>query len=388
MFNWIIKTFVKDYQNTEDIEVRERYGILSSTLSIVLNGLMVVFKLLFGFLTGSVAISADGFNNLSDMGSNLATLFGFKLSSKHPDSEHPYGHGRIEYIVGMVIAFLILFVALSSLKESINKIINPEAITFSYPALIVLITAIIIKLWMGFFNFYCAKKTGSLALKAAGQDSINDVFSTSATMISLLFVLISDFPLDGYIGLVVSLLVLRSGIDIFKTTMDPLLGMAPDKELVGEIVDYVKSFEVTRGVHDLMMHDYGPGRRYLTLHVEVDAKEDIMKAHDEIDLIERGMLEKFGILTTIHMDPIDLDDEKVQKLMTVAQAAVSAVNPAYTIHDFRIVSGPSHTNMIFDVVLPSNDTSDHDEVRRLIEAKIKEADSSFYTVITIEHSYI
>lgn len=388
MFNWIIKTFVKDYQDTEDIEVRERYGILSSTLSIVLNGLMVVFKLLFGFLTGSVAISADGFNNLSDMGSNLATLFGFKLSSKHPDSEHPYGHGRIEYIVGMVIAFLILFVALSSLKESINKIINPEAITFSYPALIVLITAIIIKLWMGFFNFYCAKKTGSLALKAAGQDSINDVFSTSATMISLLFVLISDFPLDGYIGLVVSLLVLRSGIDIFKTTMDPLLGMAPDKELVGEIVDYVKSFEVTRGVHDLMMHDYGPGRRYLTLHVEVDAKEDIMKAHDEIDLIERGMLEKFGILTTIHMDPIDLDDEKVQKLMTVAQAAVSAVNPAYTIHDFRIVSGSSHTNMIFDVVLPSNDTSDHDEVRRLIEAKIKEADSSFYTVITIEHSYI
>ena len=388
MFNWIIKTFVKDYQDTEDIEVRERYGILSSTLSIVLNGLMVVFKLLFGFLTGSVAISADGFNNLSDMGSNLATLFGFKLSSKHPDSEHPYGHGRIEYIVGMVIAFLILFVALSSLKESINKIINPEAITFSYPALIVLITAIIIKLWMGFFNFYCAKKTGSLALKAAGQDSINDVFSTSATMISLLFVLISDFPLDGYIGLVVSLLVLRSGIDIFKTTMDPLLGMAPDKELVGEIVDYVKSFEVTRGVHDLMMHDYGPGRRYLTLHVEVDAKEDIMKAHDEIDLIERGMLEKFGILTTIHMDPIDLDDEKVQKLMTVVQAAVSAVNPAYTIHDFRIVSGPSHTNMIFDVVLPSNDTSDHDEVRRLIEAKIKEADSSFYTVITIEHSYI
>ena len=388
MFNWIIKTFVKDYQDTEDIEVRERYGILSSTLSIVLNGLMVVFKLLFGFLTGSVAISADGFNNLSDMGSNLATLFGFKLSSKHPDSEHPYGHGRIEYIVGMVIAFLILFVALSSLKESINKIINPEAITFSYPALIVLITAIIIKLWMGFFNFYCAKKTGSLALKAAGQDSINDVFSTSATMISLLFVLISDFPLDGYIGLVVSLLVLRSGIDIFKTTMDPLLGMAPDKELVGEIVDYVKSFEVTRGVHDLMMHDYGPGRRYLTLHVEVDAKEDIMKAHDEIDLIERGMLEKFGILTTIHMDPIDLDDEKVQKLMTVVQAAVSAVNPAYTIHDFRIVSGPSHTNIIFDVVLPSNDTSDHDEVRRLIEAKIKEADSSFYTVITIEHSYI
>lgn len=388
MFNWIIKTFVKDYQNTEDIEVRERYGILSSTLSIVLNGLMVVFKLLFGFLTGSVAISADGFNNLSDMGSNLATLFGFKLSSKHPDSEHPYGHGRIEYIVGMVIAFLILFVALSSLKESINKIIHPEAITFSYPALIVLITAIIIKLWMGFFNFYCAKKTGSLALKAAGQDSINDVFSTSATMISLLFVLISDFPLDGYIGLVVSLLVLRSGIDIFKTTMDPLLGMAPDKELVGEIVDYVKSFEVTRGVHDLMMHDYGPGRRYLTLHVEVDAKEDIMKAHDEIDLIERGVLEKFGILTTIHMDPIDLDDEKVQKLMTVAQVAVSAVNPAYTIHDFRIVSGPSHTNMIFDVVLPSNDTSDHDEVRRLIEAKIKEADSSFYTVITIEHSYI
>lgn len=388
MFNWIIKTFVKDYQNTEDIEVRERYGILSSTLSIVLNGLMVIFKLFFGFLTGSVAISADGFNNLSDMGSNLATLFGFKLSSKHPDSEHPYGHGRIEYIVGMIIAFLILFVAFNSLKESINKIIHPEAITFSYPALVVLIVAIIIKLWMGCFNFYCAKKTGSPALKAAGQDSINDVFSTSATMISLLFVLISDFPLDGYIGLIVSLLVLRSGIEIFKTTMDPLLGMAPDKELISEIVDYVKSFKVARGVHDLMMHDYGPGRRYLTLHVEVDAKEDIMKTHDEIDLIERGMLEKFGILTTIHMDPIDLDDEKIKKMMAVAKVAVSSVNPAYSIHDFRIVSGPSHTNMIFDVVLPSNDTSDHDEVRRLIEAKIKEVDPSYYTVITIEHSYI
>ncbi len=388
MFDLLIKRFVKNYETTDDPKVRESYGTLSSVLSIILNAIMVIFKLFFGYVTGSVAISADGFNNLSDMGSNLATLFGFKMASKHPDSEHPYGHGRIEYIVGMIIAFLILFMGISSLKEAVGKIIDPEKISFSLSALIVLVVAIFIKLWMAFFNKYCAKKIDSSALEAAGQDSLNDVLSTGATLISLVFVLFSDFSLDGYIGLLVSILVIKSGIEIFKSTMDPLLGMAPDKELVDELVKYVKSYEVTKGVHDLMMHDYGPGRRYLSLHVEVDSKDDIMKIHDQIDLIERDILNKYGILTTIHMDPIEVDNKKIIELKEKVSKIVKEINDKYTIHDFRMVSGPTHTNIIFDVVLPADDKSDHEAVKKAIESKIKALDQSYFAIIQIEHSYV
>lgn len=388
MFELIVKKYIKNYEDITDNDVREKYGVLCSILSIICNLIMTVFKMIFGYLTNSVAIIADGLNNLSDMGSNLATLFGFKLANKHPDSEHPYGHGRIEYIVGMIISFLILFVGFNSLSESINKFISKEEVTFSLTAIIVLIVSILMKLWMSYFNKKTGKLLDSTSLLAAGQDSLNDVMTTGATLVSMLLVLVSDLPFDAIIGAIVSLLVLKSGVEIFKSTMDPLLGMAPDKELVKEIENFTKSFDVVEGIHDLMMHDYGPSRRYMTLHVEVNSNADIMKVHDQIDNIEREILKKFNILTTIHMDPIDCDDKHTNELKKIVLKVVKDINPEYNIHDFRMVSGITHTNLIFDVLLPSNDTSEHEVVRSEIINRIKAINQNYYCVIEIEHSYV
>ena len=388
MFDFIVKVFIKNYKDTEDPSVRTGYGFLASVLSIILNGVLVFFKILFGTITGSVAITADGFNNLSDMGSNLATLFGFKLASKHPDAEHPYGHGRVEYIVGMIISFLIIYVGFSTLKESVSKILDPDPVTFSVGAVVVLAFSILIKLYMSYFNKKCGERINSEALIAAAQDSRNDVISTSATLISLFAVLFTNFPVDSIIGIFVSLFVIKSGIDIFKSTMDPLLGMSPDKNLVKQISDFIKKYPVVIGIHDLMMHDYGPGRRFMTLHVEVDSRGDIMSIHDQIDVIERDVLKEFGILTTIHMDPIDTRDEKVNAMREVVRNIVKSINTDYDIHDFRMVSGPTHTNLIFDVLLPAGDTTDHSLIKRQIEKRVSEYDSSYNCVMEVEHSFI
>lgn len=388
MYNWLVKKYIKNYQEVENSQVREQYGILCSILSILCNIVMVIFKLVFGYLTGSVAIIADGYNNLSDIGSNLATLFGFKLSGKHPDSEHPYGHGRIEYIVGMVIAFLILLVGVSSLKESIIKIWKPEEVIFSIYALIALVVSILIKLWMSYFNKQAGKTINSASLLAAGQDSLNDVMSTVATLVSLIATLFTDLPLDGIIGALVSVLVIKSGIEIFKDTMASLLGKAPDKELVKEIHDFVKSYDKVIGIHDLMIHDYGPGRKYMTFHAEVDSDNNLCEIHDQIDEIERAILAKFRILTTIHLDPVDSHDEYINMMKKRVEKVVKDINPEYTIHDFRLVRGNTHTNLIFDVVLPSDDTTKHSEVKKAIsDAVSKFEDETFYCVIEVEHSY-
>lgn len=388
MFDKLIKVFIKDYQNTEDVKVREKYGVITSILSILLNLVSVIFKVSCGMITGSVAITADGLNNLSDMGSNLATLFGFKLASKHPDSEHPYGHGRIEYIVAMIISFIIIYVGISSLFEAIDKLIHPEEVTFSYIVVIILIFSIIIKIFMGYFNMQAGKMIDSEALKAAALDSRNDVIATSATLISLLLVPLIDLPIDAIIGIIVSIFVIKSGIEIFKSTLDPLLGQAPDKELIKEIEKFVMESPVALGIHDLMLHDYGPGRRFMTLHVEVDSSKDIMETHDAIDIIEKDILKHFNILATIHMDPIDINDDRVQKLKEVVRKIVKEINESYDIHDFRIVSGPTHTNLIFDVLLPISDTVDHEVIRKEIEKRVHAHDSSLYCVMEIEHSYV
>lgn len=388
MFQWIVKKSIQDYQNTSSPKVREKYGTVCSLFSIVCNGVMVVFKLIVGFMTHSVAIQADGFNNLSDMGSNLATLFGFKMASKHPDADHPYGHGRYEYITGLIIAFLILLVAFSSLKESVMKILQPEILNFQVSAVIVLIVSILTKMYMGSFNKKAGELIDSTSLKAAAQDSYNDVLSTFATLVSLCLSLVTDLPIDGIIGMIVSLVVLKSGIDIFKDTVNPLLGQAPDKQLVQDIHDFVLSFDKVQGIHDFMMHDYGPGRQYMTLHAEVNSNDNIMEIHDQIDLIEREVLEKFNILTTIHMDPIDMDDELTNQLKNQVSELVKSIHSEYSIHDFRIVSGPTHTNMIFDVVVPSYDEISHEKLRQMIDKKVKALNESYFCVIQVEHGYV
>ena len=388
MFDKLVHKYIKDYENTKDPVVQEKYGTLCSILSIICNAIMVVFKLGFGFLINSTAIIADGFNNFSDVGSNLATLFGFKLSNKHPDADHPYGHGRIEYIVGMIISFLIFFVGFSTLKESITKCIHPVHVEFNYAVVVVLIVAILLKLWMSHFNKKTSVLIDSISLNAAAQDSLNDVLVTLATLFSLLFTLVSDFSIDGIVGAFVSLLVIKSGYEIFKSTMDLLLGTAPDKELIAEITEFVNSYDIVLGIHDLMIHDYGPSRRYMTFHVEVDSQGDIMETHDQIDVIEKDILDKFNILTTIHMDPIDANDEKTMRLKEMVDKVVKQINDQYTIHDFRIVSGPTHTNLIFDVVLPCSDKVEHIAVRNQIIEKVKAIDPTLCCVIQVEHSYI
>ena len=388
MFQLIVKKTIPNYQSTQTPEVREKYGTLCSVLSIICNCIMVIFKLLFGWITHSVAIQADGLNNLSDMGSNLATLFGFKLAGKHPDSDHPYGHGRYEYIAGLIISFLILLVAFSSLKESVMKIFEPETLSFTWGAVIVLIVSIMMKLWMASFNKKAGHLIDSTSLKAASQDSLNDVCATFATLVSLCLSLVTDFPVDGIIGVIVSLVVLKSGIDIFKDTIDPILGKAPDKDLVKDIYHYVLSFDKVLGIHDFMLHDYGPGRQYMTFHAEVDCYDDMMETHDQIDVIERNLLEKYNILTTIHMYPIDTKDELTKDLKQQVERIVKDINQEYSIHDFRLVKGPTHTNLIFDVLLPADDETAHRLIKQQINEAIQKINDHYFCVIQIDHAFL
>lgn len=388
MFKILAKKFIKNNTEFNNPKVREQYGTLCSIISIVCNIVLVIFKLTMGAITHSIAIQADGLNNLSDVGSNLASLFGFKLANKHPDIEHPYGHGRIEYVAGLIIAFLILLVGFQALRDSVFKIITPEKVTFTIVAVIILIVSILIKLWMAVFNRYASKKINSATLLAASQDSLNDVLATLATLISLILSLYTDLPVDGIMGAVVSIIVLKAGIEIFKDTVNPLLGMAPDKELIKELEEYILSYPEALGIHDLMMHDYGPGRKFLTLHVEVDCNDNIMATHDAMDRIERAVLDKYHILTTIHMDPIDSSDVLTNELKEIVIDVVKEINDEYSIHDFRIVSGPTHTNLIFDVLIPSNDQIKHTILKEQINQRLKAIDPSYFTVMQIEHSFV
>jgi len=389
MFNLLIKTFVSDYENVNNPKVREKYGTVISIFSIVCNGIMVGFKLFVSFITGSVSIMADGLNNLSDMASNLATLFGFKLSNKHPDSDHPYGYGRMEYVSGMVIAFLVLMMGISAIKEAVTKIVDATPLFFSNIAVIVLIVSIIIKLTMAYINKKGAKKINSDALKAAGQDSINDSIMTLATLVCLILYKFTGIDIDAYVAIVVSAFVIISGLQIFKGVLSTILGKAPDKELIKKIEEYVIDSGVGEilGVHDVMVHDYGPSSSFMSLHVEVDGSRDIYLIHDIIDNIERGILDNFNILATIHMDPVDIHDEERTVLKDMVIKVVQSIDNKYLIHDFRIVKGPTHTNLVFDLLIPSEDRRSHEEIRKMVCVKVSDIDNRYRCVINVEHSF-
>lgn len=388
MYTFICKLFIPNYQNTNEAEVREKYGSVFSIVSIVFNMLMVVFKLVVSFITNSVSIRADAFNNLSDVGSNLATLFGFKLSNKHPDADHPYGHGRMEYVSGMVVSFLILLMGFEAAKESFLKIIHPEEIVFSPIAIVVLIGSIIIKLTMAYLNKKAGKAINSEALNAAGQDSLNDTLVTTATLICLIIFKFTGFNIDAYLGFVASILVLKSGIEIFKDVLDTILGKAPDIELVKDIEKTIVAHDEIMGIHDLMLHDYGPSQKFMSLHAEVDASVSAIETHDVIDNIELELLEKYNILTTIHMDPVDTKDKTLIELKAKVKKIILEINQEYDIHDFRIVSGPTHTNIVFDVLLPANDDSDIEQLRKKISDSVARIDSKYRCVINFDHSFV
>ena len=388
MFTLIQKLFIPNYKDTKDKTVRERYGVVMSIFCIVCNLVLVVFKLIVSFISNSLSIRADALNNLSDMGSNIASLLGFKVASKHPDSEHPYGHGRAEYVSGLIIGFLIVFAGLTSLADSIKSIFNKSDMSFNYFAVIVVLFSILVKLVMGYINKKAGKLIQSETLEATSQDSFNDVLLTTTTLISLLVCKFFNLNIDAYVGSFVNIIVTISGIKISADLISILIGKSPDKELIKEIEKTVMDNPEVIGIHDMIFHDYGPGSRFVTFHAEVDTSKDFVYLHDCIDNIENMILGKYGVLTTIHMDPVVLNDEELNKYKDLVLKVIKEMNPKYSIHDFRIVKGPSHTNLVFDLLLPVDDDREHSEIRKELNEKVRAINPNLNLSIKIEHGFI
>lgn len=384
MTKLLIKLFVGDLSDTQSRRARGKYGTMTSVVGIVVNFLLFVGKFVVGTLFGSVAISADAINNLSDAGSSFISLISFKISSKPADREHPFGHARIEYIASMAVGVIVLFIGFDLLKESFLKILTPSSMEKSYIVLAVLVLSILAKLWLGLFYRSIAKKINSELLKAASADSFSDVFSTGATLLSALVWMFFDLNIDAYVGLIVSVFILIAGLKILNENKNIILGSAPDPEII-EIIR-TKALEDKRiiGIHDLMVHSYGAGATIASFHAEVDGKGDFFEAHDLIDNIEKQLFHEYNINCTIHMDPIVTDDEHINALKIKVQDAVREVGETFSIHDFRCVAGPTHTNLIFDVEIPFEEKRSSKEISALIEKQIKNIDKTYFAVINID----
>ncbi len=388
MTNFLIKLFIKNNQDTENVKVRGKYGILASITGVIANFILCLIKLILGLLSASVSIIADAFNNLSDAGSSIVTMIGFKLSDKKVDKDHPWGHGRMEYVTAFIVDMLIIFVAFELFKTSINKIINPTLPEFSYIIIIILSVAILIKIWL--FTFYnkIAKKINSSSLKATAIDSLTDSISTFVTLISAIIALIYQIPLDGYAGVLVAGFIMFTGLRAAKETIDLLLGSKPDPEFITEIYNFVGEYKQVVGIHDIMVHDYGPGRKTISFHAEVPADNDILEAHDIIDQIERELYIKYGYVVTIHLDPIVVDDEEINELKLFTENIVKNIDERFSIHDFRMTDGGKHKNLIFDLVVPHGLNFNKNELADIVKQKIQQSHPNYYAVITVENPYM
>ena len=384
----LVRLFIKDCDNVTDPAVRERYGILSGAVGIALNLLLSAGKLFAGLMTGSISITADAFNNLSDAGSSVVTLVGFKLAGQKADDGHPFGHGRMEYLAGLLVSLMILLVGVELGRSSIGKILRPEAVDFSLVSTGILAASILVKLWMGQFNRGLGRKIGSAAMAATAADSLSDAVATAAVLAGTLVNRFAHVNIDGWVGLAVAVFILRSGWGAAKDTINPLLGESPDPELVKQLRELVLSHPQVVGMHDLIIHDYGPGRRLCSFHAEVPQDADILDAHDAIDHIEREIKEKFGIETTVHMDPIATADEKVNQLRRQVADLARVVEPEMTIHDFRVVRGPTHTNVIFDAVVPHKCRLTDEEVLQRLRRAVSALDPTYQAVIQIDRAYV
>lgn len=368
-------------------ETRSAYGKRCGMLGIALNILLFAGKFFAGILSHSIAITADAFNNLSDAGSSVVTLAGFKLAEQKPDADHPFGHGRIEYLSGLAIAGVILLMAFELIKDSIDKIIHPVDIEFSYVIVGILVASILVKCFMAFYNFKISKKINSASLRATGVDSLSDCVSTTVILVATLIAHFTDIQIDGICGLAVGLLIFWAGINAAKDTLDPLLGQAPDPAFVEQIETRVMEFdpEAIVGVHDLIVHDYGPGRRVISLHAEVPAEGDILQLHDVIDNLETKLRAELGCLTTIHMDPVATKDERVLALKEQCKSIVKSIGDSLSLHDFRVVLGESHNNLIFDVVIPYEFALSDAETAKLIQEKVwEQIGNNYFTVIQVD----
>lgn len=387
MVKLLTKMFIKDGENVSDPKVRKAYGSLCSILGIVLNVLLFAGKYLAGVISGSIAVTADAFNNLSDAGSSAVSLLGFRLSGKKPDTDHPFGHGRIEYISGLAIAALILIMGAELLISSVEKIVSPEITEFSWLTVGILAASVLVKVYMFSYNRSIGKRISSSAMTAAAADSLSDSVSTLVVLISALIGQFTSLNIDAYAGLLVACFILYTAYGVAKDTISPLLGQAPSQELVGDIERIALSRSQIIGIHDLIIHDYGPGRRMISLHAEVDGKGSFFELHDIIDCIERQLKEELGCDAVIHMDPVVTDDEAVTEKRELLQKIIRDFDPRISFHDFRMVEGPSHTNLVFDVAVPPGLGIDPKAMKSSLTEKIETALPGHYCVMTVEEAY-
>lgn len=389
MTKLLIKLFVKDSTNVHDKVVRTRYGILSSVVGIILNILLFIVKYILGSMSGSIAITSSAFDHLSDCASCIVTLFGAKLSLKPADKDHPFGHGRVEYVATFIISSLILVMGIQLFRSAVEKVFEPNKIVFSYVVIISLVLSLLVKLWMSFFNQKIGKTISSKTMLAAAVDSRNDCLNTIITIISASLSPFVSFPLDGVLGALVSVFIIKNGIDLIKDTVDDLLGKPADRETTEAIKSTILSNSLVCGVHDLMIHNYGPGNLFGSCHVEVDKVGNIADIHDLIDRIERDIFTKDGIIMTIHMDPVDFSDPLALEYKKTVEDALLEHNSQYKVHDFRMVTGNTHTNLVFDVVVPFDVKIDKESVETIIKNKLLEKypEVNFYLVITYDRDF-
>ena len=387
MIKLLAKIFIKNSSNYQDVKVREQYGVLCGAVGIGLNIILFLAKFLFGTISASVAMVADAFNNLSDAASSIIQILGFKLSSKKPDPEHPFGHGRIEYISGLIISMLILLMGFELLKSSVSSILNPKTLSVSTFSIVILIFAIGIKLYMMLYNLSISKKINSVSMKATATDSFFDCISTALVLISLIFANFTTLPIDGIAGLVVSLFILYGGITSALETIEPLLGSAPDSDFVKQIEEELLSHKPIVGMHDLVIHDYGPGRLMISLHAEVPGNMNIFEIHDAVDVAEVSIAQKFNCHVVIHMDPIDTENEDLKQYKLMLSDLLKEINPSLQAHDIRMVPGVTHTNLIFDVVKPFDYKKTDDELIKEIQSSVLKKCQNVFCVITIDQPY-
>lgn len=388
MTDFLIKLFIKEDKNLSNTKVRENYGKMASIAGIASNLFLFIIKISAGTIFKSISITADAINNLSDSGSSLVSLMGFKMSGKPADEKHPYGHARMEYISGLIVSLIIIFLGMQLIKSSIEKILQPQAAEFSIISVIVLVVAILIKLWQFIFYKKIGNKIHSTTLIATSTDSRNDILATSAVLVSAIVSYFSGYNFDGYMGAIVAVIIIISGISLVMDTTSPLLGLAPSKEFVDAIYKKILSYDNIIGLHDLTVHSYGSGQCFASVHCEVPAEQDILISHDVIDNIERDFMKEQGVHLVIHLDPVVTSDEKTNKLKNTIQAEIYKISKEISIHDFRVVFGTTHSNFIFDVVVPFDFKWNDEEIISIISDRVSQLDLKYYAVITVDHDYL
>lgn len=388
MVTILINLFIKNKEDVKDPKVRQQYGMICGTVGIVLNVLLFLGKFLAGAVSHSISITADAFNNLSDAGSSCVTLVGFKMAGAKPDVGHPFGHGRIEYIAGLIVSGAILLMAVELVRTSVEKALHPEPVEFKALTAVVLLVSILVKVYMAYYNYRIGKKLGSAAMRATATDSLSDTCATTVVLLSAIVGEVFGIQIDGFCGILVGLFIFYAGVSAAKETLDPLLGQAPEETLVLQIEEIVLSHQEVRGIHDLLVHDYGPGRLMISLHAEVPAEGDILELHDVIDNIEVELRRKLNCDAVIHMDPVVTEDKHILYLKQKVGEIIQGIDPVISMHDFRVVAGPTHTNLIFDIVVPYEYRLSDEALVGQIQGRVaKDLGEGHFVVIQVDKAY-